>query len=165
VPKKDGTQRMCVDYHALNDVTIKNKYPLPRIDDLFDQLYGVCVFSKVDLRFGYHQLKIRESDILKTAFINRYGLYECTIMPFSLTNDPSYFMYLMNNDFIEYLDQFVVVLSYPGSEKTKSKPLYVCLGCSNHTYSNNMVNRYNISIKYRIKSYKMTRGSKRMVTE
>jgi hypothetical protein len=109
VPKKDGTQRMCVDYRALNDVTIKNKYPLPRIEDLFYQLKGACVFSKIDLRSGYHQLKIRASDIPKTAFVSRYGLYEYTVMSFRLTNAPAYFMYLMNKVFMEYLDKFVVV--------------------------------------------------------
>jgi hypothetical protein len=109
VDKKDGTQRMCVDYRSLNEVTIKNKYPLPRIDDLFDQLRGACVFSKVDLRSGYHQLKIRRSDIPKTAFTTRYGLYEYTVMSFGLTNAPAYFMYLMNKVFMEYLDKFVVV--------------------------------------------------------
>jgi hypothetical protein len=88
VLKKDGTQRLCVDYHALNEVTVKNKYPLPRIDDLFDQLRGMCVFSKIDLRSRYHQLKIRECNILKTTFISRYGLYECTVMSFGLTNAP-----------------------------------------------------------------------------
>jgi hypothetical protein len=109
VPKKDGTQRMCVDYCSLNEVTIKNKYPLPRIDDLFDQLKGVCVFSKIDLQSRYHQLKIRATDIPKTAFITRYGLYEYTVMSFGLTNAPAYFMYLMNKVFMEYLDKFVVV--------------------------------------------------------
>jgi hypothetical protein len=109
VLKKDGTQRLCVDYHALNEVTIKNKYPLPRIDDLFDQLHGVCVFSKIDLRSGYHQLKIRECDIPKTTFVSRYGLYEYTVMSFGLTNAPAYFMCLMNKVFMEYLDKFVVV--------------------------------------------------------
>jgi hypothetical protein len=82
VEKKDGTQRMCVDYRALNEVTIKNKYPLPRIEDLFDQLKGARVFSKIDLGSEYHQLRIRSSDIVKTAFTTRYGLYEYTIMSF-----------------------------------------------------------------------------------
>jgi hypothetical protein len=109
VPKKDGTQRMCVDYRSLNEVTIKNKYPLPRIDDLFDQLKRACVFSKIDLRSGYHQLKIRATDIPKTVFITRYGLYEYTVMSFGLTNAPAYFMYLMSKVFMEYLDKFVVV--------------------------------------------------------
>jgi hypothetical protein len=109
VEKKDGTQRMCVDYRALNEVTIKNKYPLPRIEDLFDQLKGVRVFSKIDLRSGYHQLRIRPLDIANTAFTTRYGLYEYTVMSFGLTNAPAYFMYLMNKVFMEYLDKFVVV--------------------------------------------------------
>jgi hypothetical protein len=109
VDKKDGTQRMCIDYRSLNEVTIKNKNPLPRIDDLFDQLRGVCVFSKIDLCSGYHQLKIQNLDIPKMAFITRYGLYEYTIMSFGLTNAPAYFMYLMNKVFMEYLDKFVVV--------------------------------------------------------
>jgi len=109
VDKKDGTQRMCVDYRSLNEVTIKNKYPLPRIDDLFDQLRGACVFSKIDLRSGYHQLKIQNTDIPKTAFTTRYGLYEYTVMSFGLTNAPAYFMYMMNKVFMEYLDKFVVV--------------------------------------------------------
>jgi hypothetical protein len=104
VLKKDGTQRLCVDYLALNEVTVKNKYPLPRIDDLFDQVYGACEFSKIDLRSGYHQLKIRECDIPKTAFVSRYGLYEYTVMSFGLTNALAYFMYLMNKVFKEYLD-------------------------------------------------------------
>nr|ABA92247.2 retrotransposon protein, putative, Ty3-gypsy subclass [Oryza sativa Japonica Group] len=109
VEKKDHTQRMCVDYRALNDVTTKNKYPLPRIDDLFDQLKGVTVFSKIDLRSGYHQLRIKEEDIPKTAFTTRYGLFECTVMSFGLTNAPAFFMNLMNKVFMEYLDKFVVV--------------------------------------------------------
>jgi hypothetical protein len=109
VLKKDGTQRLCVDYHALNEVTIKNKYSLPRIDDLFDQLHGACVFSKIDLQSGYHQLKVRECDIPNTAFILRYGLYEFTVMSFGLTNAPAYFMYMMNKAFMEYLDKFVMV--------------------------------------------------------
>jgi hypothetical protein len=109
VPKKDGTQRLCVDYHGLNQVTMKNKYPLSRIDDLFDQLCGVCVFSKIDHRSGYHQLKVRECDIPKTAFVLRYGLYEFMVMSFELTNAPAYFMYMMNKVFMEYLDKFVLV--------------------------------------------------------
>jgi hypothetical protein len=109
VEKKDGTQRMCVDYRSLNEVTVKNKYPLPRIEDLFDQMKGASVFSKIDLRSGYHQLKIRESDIPKTAFRTQYGLYEYTVMSFGLTNAPAYFMYLMNKVFMEYLDRFIVV--------------------------------------------------------
>jgi hypothetical protein len=108
VPKKDGTQRLCVEYRALNEVTIKNKYPLPRIDDLFDQLCGACVFSKINLQSGYHQLKIRECDIPKTAFVSRYAMYECTVK-FGLTNAPAYFMYMMNKVFMEYLDMFVMV--------------------------------------------------------
>src|SRR3954469_22585933 len=109
VEKKDVTMRMCVDYRSLNDVTIKNKYPLPVINDLFDQLEGACVFSKIDLRSGYHQVKIREKDIPKTAFTTRYGLYEYTVMSFGLTNAASYFMNMMNKVFMEFLDKFVVV--------------------------------------------------------
>jgi hypothetical protein len=132
VLKKDGTQRLCVDYHALNEVTIKNKYSLPRIDDLFDQLRGACVFSKIDLRSGYHQLKIRECDIPKTAFISRYGLYEYTVMSFGLTNAPAYFMYLMNKVFMEYLDKFVVVffddiLVYSRTEEEHEEQLRLAL--------------------------------------
>jgi hypothetical protein len=107
--KKDGSRRMCVDYRSLNEVTIKNKYPLPRIEDLFDQMRGSTVFSRIDLRSGYHQLKIRTKDIPKIAFTTRYGLYEFLVMSFGLTNAPAYFMTLMNKVFMEYLDQFVVV--------------------------------------------------------
>jgi hypothetical protein len=109
VQKKDGSQRMCVDYRSLNDVTIKNKYPLPRIDDLFDQMRGDRVFSKIDLRSGYHQMKIRPSDIPKTTFSTRYGLYEFTVMSFGLTSALAYFINLMNKVFMEYLDKFIVV--------------------------------------------------------
>jgi hypothetical protein len=109
VDKNDGTQRMCVDYCSLNEVIIKNKYPLSKIDDLFDQWRGVCVFSKLDLCSGYHQLKIQHSDIPKTTFTTRYGLYEYTVMSFGLTNAPAYFVYMMNKVFMEYLDKFMVV--------------------------------------------------------
>jgi hypothetical protein len=109
VQKKDGSQRMCVDYQSLNDVTIKNKYPLPHIEYLFDQMRGVRVFSKIDLRSSYHQMKIRPSNIPKTTFSTRYGLYEFTVMSFGLTNAQAYFMNLMNKVFMEYLDKFVVV--------------------------------------------------------
>ena len=109
VKNKDGSMRLCVDYRALNKVTIKNKYPLPRIDDLFDQLKGAKYFSKIDLRSGYHHLKIRKSDIPKTAFVTRYGQFEFTVMSFGLTNAPAYFMNLMNKVFMDELDKFVVV--------------------------------------------------------
>jgi hypothetical protein len=132
VPKKHGTQRLCVDYCALNEVSIKNKYLLPRIDDLFNLLQGACVFSKIDLRSGYHQLKIRECDIPKTAFILRYGLYEYTVISFGLTNAPAYFMYMMNKVFMEYLNKFVVVfiddiLVYSRSEEEHEEHLHFVL--------------------------------------
>jgi hypothetical protein len=109
VKKKDNSLRLCVDYRPLNAVTIKNKYPLPRIDILFDQLVGAKVFSKIDLRSSYHQIKIRPSDIPKIAFSTRYGLYGYLVMSFGLTNAPAYFMYLMNSVFMQELDKFVVV--------------------------------------------------------
>jgi hypothetical protein len=109
VTKKDGSMRMCIDYRSLNEVTIKNKYPLPRIDDLFDQLQGAKYLSKIDLRLGYHQLRIKEADVQKTAFVTGYGQYEFTVMPFGLTNAPAFFMNLINKVFMEELDKFVIV--------------------------------------------------------
>ena len=132
VDKKDGTIRLCTDYRKLNDVTIKNKYPLPKIEDLFDQLTGARVFSKIDLRTGYHQLKIRATDIPKTAFTTRYGLYEYNVMSFGLTNAPAYFMNLMNKIFMNFLDKFVVVfiddiLIYSKSEEEHEQHLKIIL--------------------------------------
>jgi hypothetical protein len=100
---------MCIDYRSLNEVTINNKYPLPRIDDLFYQLQGVKYFSKIDLRSGYHQLTIKEADIHKTTIVTRYGQYKFTVMPFGLTNALAFFMNHMNKVFMEELDKFVVV--------------------------------------------------------
>ncbi|KAA3472971.1 RNA-directed DNA polymerase-like protein [Gossypium australe] len=109
VKKKDGTLRMCIDYRQLNKVTIMNKYPLPRIDDLFYQLKGASVFSKIDLRSGYYQLRVRDFDVPKTTFRTRYDHYEFLVMPFGLTNGPTVFMDLMNRVFRPFLDRFVVV--------------------------------------------------------
>ncbi|WVZ49845.1 hypothetical protein U9M48_001171 [Paspalum notatum var. saurae] len=133
VEKKDqGGKRLCVDYRPLNAVTIKNKYPLPHIDILFDQLAGAKVFSKIDLRSGYYQIKIRGEDIPKTAFSTRYGLYEYLVMSFGLTNAPAFFMYMMNSVFMNELDKFVVVfiddiLIYSKSEEEHKEHLRIVL--------------------------------------
>ncbi|OAY81215.1 Transposon Ty3-G Gag-Pol polyprotein [Ananas comosus] len=132
VKKKDGSLRLCVDYREINKVTIKNKYPLPRIDDLFDQLQGSKVYSKIDLQSGYHQLKIKPEDVSKTAFRTRYGHYEFTVMPFGLTNAPAAFMDLMNRVFKPYLNRFVVVfiddiLIYSRSDEEHENHLRVVL--------------------------------------
>ena len=104
VKKKDGTLRLCIDYRQLNKVTVKNKYPLPRIDDLFDQMRGAKVFSKIDLRFGYHHVRIKDENIHKTAFRTMYGHYEFVVVPFGLTNALATFMCLINSVFSRYLD-------------------------------------------------------------
>src|SRR6187200_3757069 len=131
VEKKDVSLRMVVDYRGLNEVTIKNKYPLPMINDLFDRLQGAKVFSKIDLRSGYHQLKIREQDIPKTTFTMRYGLYEYTVMSFGLTNAPAYFMSVMNKVFMEFLDKSVVVfidiLVYSKNDEEHKEHLHLVL--------------------------------------
>jgi hypothetical protein len=121
-----------VDYRPLNTVTIKNKYPLPRIDILFDQLAGSKVFSKIDLCSGYHKIKIKPSDIPKIAFSTRYGFYEYLVMYFDLTNAPAYFMYLMNSVFMPELDKFVVVfikdiLIYSKNLEDQARHLYIIL--------------------------------------
>ncbi|GJZ52967.1 putative reverse transcriptase domain-containing protein [Tanacetum coccineum] len=107
--KKKDYLRMCIDYRKLNKLTVNNRYPLPRIDDLFDQLQGSSVYSKIDLRSGYHQLRVRDEDIPKTAFRTRYGHYEFQVMPFGLTNAPAVFMDLRNRVCKPYLDKFVII--------------------------------------------------------
>ena len=132
VKKKDGSLRLCIDYRQLNRVTIRNQYPLPRIDELFDQLQGSRVYSKIDLRSGYHQLRVQDSDVPKTAFRTRYRHYEFMVMPFGLTNAPVAFMDLMNRVFQPYLDRFVIVfiddiLVYSGSSEEHAEHLRIVL--------------------------------------
>jgi hypothetical protein len=134
IRKKDGSWRLCIDYRQLNKATIKNQYPLPRIDDLFDQMKGATVFSKIDLRSGYHQLRIKEDDVPKTAFKMRFGHYEFTVLPFGLTNAPGVFMSLMNGVFREYLDKFVQVfiddiLIYSRTTEEHDEHLRLVLQC------------------------------------
>jgi hypothetical protein len=132
VKKKDQTLQMCMDYRPLNEVTIKNKYPLPRIDILFDQLTGARVFSKIDLRSGYHQIHIWPKDIPKTTFTTRYGLFEYLVMSIRLTNAPAHFTYLMNSVFMPELDKFMVVfiddiLIYSKNEEEHARHLRIVL--------------------------------------
>jgi hypothetical protein len=123
---------MCGDYRNLNNVTIKSKYPLPRIQDLFDQVRGAGVFSKIDLRSGYHQIKIKKEDVPTTAFVSRYGHHEYLVVPFGLTNAPGIFMNLMNKIFMTYLDKFVIVfiddiLIYSKGKEEHAKHLRIAL--------------------------------------
>jgi hypothetical protein len=137
VKKKDQSLMLCVDYPPLNIITVKNKYPLPRIDILFDQLAGAKVFSKVDLHSGYHQIKIRLEDVPKTVFSFRYGLYEYSVMSFRLTNDTAHFMYLMNSIFMSELDKLVMVfiddiLIYSKSEQEHARHPRIILQLQGH---------------------------------
>ena len=123
---------MCIDYQQINKVTVKNKYPFPRIENLFDQLKGAGVFSKIDLRSGYYQLRVKDVDVSKTAYRTRYGHYEFLVMPFGLTNAPAAFMDLMNRVYRPYLDQFVVVfidniLVYSRDEQEHEQHLKIVL--------------------------------------
>ena len=133
VKKKDGSSRLCVDYRQLNKMTIKNKYPLLRIDDLMDQLHGSLVFSKIDLRSGYHQILVKVDDVQKTTFRSRYGHYEYVVMPFGVTNAPAVFMDYMNRIFRPFLDKFVVVfiddiLIYSKTQEEHVEHLRLVLG-------------------------------------
>jgi len=133
VKKKDGSSRLCVDYRQLNKMTIKNKYPLPRIGDLMDQLHGSSMFSKIDLRSGYHQILVKADDVQKTAFRSRYGHYEYVVMPFGVTNAPTVFMDYMNRIFRPFLDKFVVVfiddiLIYSRTQEEHAEHLRLVLG-------------------------------------
>jgi hypothetical protein len=137
VPKKDGTQRLCIDYCSLNAVTIKKKCPLPRIDDLMDQLRQAKFFNKIDLQTSYHQMKVRLEDIHKTVFVTRYGQYKYTVISFSLTNAPTYFMNMMNKVFMDELDKCVVVfiydiLVYTKTTKEHEEHLRIVLGKLRH---------------------------------
>jgi len=130
--KKDGDKWLCIDYRELNKVTIKNKYPLSKINDLFDQLNGAWVFSKLDLQSCYHQLKVKREDIQKTTFRTRYGHYEFLVMPFGVTNAPAVFMDLTNRVFSPFFDQFVVVfiddiLIYSKSDREHAEYLRIVL--------------------------------------
>jgi hypothetical protein len=134
VKKKDGSLRLCIDYRDLNHTTMKNRYPMPRIDDLLDHMKGAVVFSKIDLRSGYPQLRIKEGDIPKTAFRTRFGHYEFVVVPFGLTNAPIVFMSLMNNVFKKYLDCFVQfflddILIYSKNEREHEEHLQIVLSC------------------------------------
>jgi len=137
VKKSDGTLRLCIDYRKLNELTIRNRYPLPRIDDMFDLLSGAKVFSQLDLATGFHQLRVAEDSLPLTAFRTRYGSFEWLVMPFGLTNAPAFFVDLMNRVFREYLDKFVLVfiddiLIYSKSEAEHANHLRIVLSTLRH---------------------------------
>jgi hypothetical protein len=143
VKKKDGSLRLCIDYMELNRATVKNRYPIPQIDDLFDQMKGAMIFSKIDLQSGYHQLRIKEGDIPKNTFRTWFGHYEFVVVPFGLTNVPAVFMSLMNGVFWKCLDRFVQVflddiLIYSKNEREHEEHLQVVLSClrENKLYGN-----------------------------
>ncbi|GKE95674.1 putative reverse transcriptase domain-containing protein [Tanacetum coccineum] len=146
VKKKDGLMRMCIDYRELNKLTIKNRYPLPRIDDLFDQLQGACCFSKIDLRSGYHQLRVREEDIPKTAFRTRYGHFEFTVMPFGLMNEPSIFIDLMNRSEEEHEVHLKTILELLEKEKLYAKFSKCEFWLKEVQFLGHVVNRYFIHL-------------------
>ena len=134
IGKKDGSWRLCMEYHQLNKATVKNQYPLPRIDDLFDHMKGATMFSKIDLRSGYHQLQIKEDDIPKTAFKTSFGHYEFIVLPFRPTNSPGVFMSFINGVFYEYLEKFVQVfikdiLIYSLTMEEHEKHMHLVLQC------------------------------------